>query len=215
MIAAVLAAAITAHAAPTTAPPPGWADLREVATGIRFDIRYATADNFTGAPLPGYGHPGAWLREAPAADLAAVHADLAPQGYGLLVYDAYRPLRATLAMVAWAERTGNEHLLDQGYVARRSNHNRGTTVDLTLVRLDTGEPVDMGVPWDTLDARAHTANAQGEVARVRRILVDAMRRRGFVNYSKEWWHFTWHPEESWAPSDVPYATAEGDGSAKP
>lgn len=214
MIATLLAAALAGPAMAPSPPPPGWVDLREAAPGVRFDIRYATADNFTGEPLPGYGHPGAWLRERPAADLAAVQRDLEPQGYGLLVYDAYRPLRGTLAMVAWAERTGHVHLLDQGYVARRSNHNRGTTVDLTLVRLETGEPVDMGVPWDTLDARAHTANAQGEVARHRRLLVDAMRRRGFVNYSKEWWHFTWRPEESWAPIDVPYG-ADEPASAKP
>lgn len=189
-------------------PPEGFVDLREAVPGARFDIRYHTPHNFTGTALPGYGAPGAWLRAEPARSLAAVQADLVGQGFGLLVFDAYRPLRGTLAMVAWAERSGNTHLLDQGYVARRSNHNRGTTIDLTLVRLATGEEVDMGTPWDTLDARAHTANAQGEVALHRRTLVEAMRRQGFVNYSKEWWHFTWRPEESPPPRDVPYGCRE-------
>lgn len=158
--------------------------------GIREDVRYATANNFTGAPLPGYETAAALLRPDAAAALARVQRRLARDGYGLLVWDAYRPVRATLGMVEWAERTGNEWVLDQGYVARRSNHNRGNTVDLTVVRLDTGAALDMGTPYDHFGVESHTANATGAVAANRRVLLDAMLAEGWRNYDQEWWHFT-------------------------
>jgi D-alanyl-D-alanine dipeptidase len=209
---ALLLTALAGEPCPTdglvNAPPAGFVDLRAAVPGVRLEIRYHTADNFTGAPLPGYGAPGAWLLQAPAAALAAVQADLAKEGLGLLVYDAYRPLRGTLGMVAWAERTGQTHYLDDGYVARRSNHNRGNTVDLTLVDLATGRPLEMGTPWDTLTPAAHTASATGIARTNRDRLVAAMRRHGWVNYWKEWWHFTWSPDEKPAPRDVPYACFE-------
>lgn len=192
-------------------PPEGFVDLRALeGRGLRFDIRYHTADNFTGDPLPGYGAPGAWLREAPAAALVAAHEALAEDGYGLLVKDAYRPLRGTLAMVAWAERAGRVDLLDDGYVARRSNHNRGTTVDVTLYALATGDEVDMGTPWDTLDARAHTRHAEGEVLARRLRLAGALRAEGFRPYSKEWWHFTHGTDPRPPLRDVPYGCFEVD-----
>lgn len=210
-LALIAGVAVAAEPGTGLSPPPtGWVALTSVVPGIRLDIRYHSADNFTGAPLPGYGAAGAWLRAEPAADLARVQADLAAEGRGLLVYDAYRPLRGTLAMVAWATRTGQTALLDNGYIARRSNHNRGNTIDLTVVELATGEPVDMGVVFDTLDARAHTRNATGDVLARRLHFVDVMRRHGWVNYWKEWWHFTWHPDAAPAPAprDVPYGCAE-------
>jgi D-alanyl-D-alanine dipeptidase len=114
-------------------PPPGFVDLKDAVPGIRLDIRYATANNFTGAVLPGYAVAGAWLRTDAAKSLALVQADLAREGLGLLVHDAYRPARASEAMVTWARQSRRGDLLEDGYVARRSNHNRGTTVDLTLV----------------------------------------------------------------------------------
>lgn len=196
-------------------PPEGWTDL-DTLDGVQLEIRYHTADNFTGAPLPGYGVPAAWLRDGPAQALLKVQRDLAAQGYGLRVYDAYRPLRGTLAMVAWATRTHQTHLLDEGYIARRSNHNRGNTVDLTLVDLATGQPVDMGTPWDTLTTQAHTRNATGSARQHRDLLVQAMRAHGWINYWKEWWHFTWQPDAKPAHRDVPYGCQEPDeGAWKP
>lgn len=183
-------------------PPPG---LVPVPEGIDLDIRYATADNFTGAPLPGYGAPGAWLVPQAADALARVRDRVADQGYGLLVYDAYRPERATLAMVAWTERTGQTHLLDQGYIARRSGHNRGNTVDLTLT-LD-GQAVDMGTPWDTFSSDSHTANATGDALVLRHVLRDAMVAEGWSPYSKEWWHFGFKLPDL-ASVDVPYGCWE-------
>lgn len=168
---------------------------------IRTDIRYATRNNFTGAVLPGYERPVAMLRPEAARALARVHQSLRPRGLGLKVFDAYRPVRATLGMVDWAERTGNQWVLEQGYVARQSGHNVGRTVDLTLVRLRDGGELDMGTPYDTFSRDAHTANATGQVAANRRILVDAMAAEGFQNYDQEWWHYSIPgPRE---PLDVP------------
>ncbi|HUF11585.1 MAG TPA: M15 family metallopeptidase [Longimicrobiales bacterium] len=174
--------------------------VADVAPGLLEDIRYATANNFTGAPLPGYEIPGALLRPDAAAALARVQRRLEGRGYGLLVWDAYRPVRATLAMVDWAERSGNEWVLN-GWVSRRSNHNRGNTVDLTVVRLDSEEPLDMGTPFDHFGDESRTSNATGQVAANRRILLDAMRAEGFSNYPQEWWHYT-HTTEA-EPVDVP------------
>jgi D-alanyl-D-alanine dipeptidase len=105
-------------------------------------------------------------------------------------------------MVEWCERTGRTDLLDNGYIARRSRHNQGVAVDLTLIRLATGTELDMGTAYDHFDATAHTANATGEVAVHRRTLVDAMAAEGFVNYENEWWHFSFDVPEP-MPFDLP------------
>ncbi|HWA40077.1 MAG TPA: M15 family metallopeptidase, partial [Gemmatimonadales bacterium] len=158
---------------------------------IRVEARYFGAHNFTGAPLPGYDADKAFLRNEAAAALTRVQARLKSRHLGLLIYDAYRPVRATEAMVAWAERVGRKvELVDGGYIASRSRHNLGTTVDLTLVDLRTGRPLEMGTEFDTFSEAAHTANATGTAAANRRILVEAMEAEGFQNYDQEWWHFT-------------------------
>jgi len=178
------------------------ADLAVVAPGIRLDVRYATANNFTGAPLPGYGRPVVLLRREAAEALARVQARLASQGLGLKVWDGYRPVRATEAMVAWCERVGRTDLLDNGYIARRSRHNQGVAVDLTIVGLGTGLEFDMGTAFDDFSERSHTANARAEVAERRRLLVDAMAAEGFVNYVSEWWHFSYAVPDP-VPFDLP------------
>jgi zinc D-Ala-D-Ala dipeptidase len=169
-------------------------DVRAVDSTIQVEARYATANNFTGAPLPGYNAPRALLRREAAAALARVQARLRTGDLGLRVFDGYRPVRATLAMVDWAERTGRRALLDSGYIARRSRHNLGVAVDLTLIDLVTGTEVPMGTPFDTFTEAAHTANAEGRVRRYRQILVRAMESEGFANYEQEWWHFSYQVE---------------------
>lgn len=194
-------------------PPDGFVDLRGHVPGIRTEVRYHTANNFTEAPLPGYGAPGAWLLKEPADALAKVQADLAKEGLGLLVYDAYRPRRGTLGMVAWAERTDQVFLLDNGYIARLSGHNRGNTIDLTLADLRTGEPLDMGTPWDTLSEASHTKNAEGEALDNRLKLKTAMEAHGFGYYYKEWWHFSYKMDPRPTHRDVPYGCFEPDEGA--
>ena len=127
---------------------PGFVYLRDVDSSITQDIRYATHDNFTGHPLPGYGAPECVLRREAAEALKQVQADLARQNLGLKVYDCYRPIRASRAMTAWAH-DGNDDaatrrfypalhkrsLFALGFIAARSRHSTGTAIDLTLVRL--------------------------------------------------------------------------------
>ena len=166
-------------------------DLHAVDSTIRVNVRYAGANNFTGAPLPGYEASRALLHRQAALALSRVQARLRRHGLELLVFDGYRPVRATLAMVAWAERTGRRDLLDDGYIARRSRHNQGVAVDLTMVDTLQGTELDMGTPFDTFSEAAHTANASGPVLLNRQILVRAMEAERFSNYEKEWWHFSY------------------------
>lgn len=166
----------------------GLVDVRRYAPGVRLDLRYASRRNLTGRRLPGYCRRWALLRRPAARDLSRVERALNRRGLGLKIWDAYRPARASRALVRWAYRTGRGHLVGT-YIARRSKHNKGSAVDLTLVRLRDGRELRMGTRYDSLSPRAHTMNARGRILRRRLILVRAMRRRGFANYRREWWHF--------------------------
>ena len=203
VLAAAACAPPAAAPSPEGCPPraPEMTDLRGLPASPAVEVRYATADNFTGAVLPGYEAPRALLRPAAASALGRVEEALRAEGLGLKVWDAYRPVRATLAMVDWAERTGRTWVLDEGYVARRSGHNLGNTIDLTLIRRPTGEELDMGTPYDRFGVEAHTVNASGAVRDNRLRLVSAMAAQGWRNYEKEWWHFS-HSGE-YQPLDVP------------
>jgi D-alanyl-D-alanine dipeptidase len=167
-------------------------DVRSLDSTIAVEMRYATVNNFTGAPLPGYLANRAYLRREAAAALTRVQQNLRARGLGIKVFDAYRPVRATLAMVDWTERVNRPDLLKDGYIASRSRHNLGLAIDLTLVDLATGRELEMGTPFDTFSAAAHTANATGEAATNRQTLKSAMEREGFVNYAQEWWHFSFN-----------------------
>ncbi|HEV2018541.1 MAG TPA: M15 family metallopeptidase [Gemmatimonadaceae bacterium] len=156
------------------------------------DLRYATPNNFTGAPLPGYQANRAYLRREAAAALARVQRDLRPDRLALKIFDAYRPVRATLAMVDWTERVHRTDLLKDGYIASRSRHNLGLAIDLTLNDVVTGQELEMGTPFDTFSPAAHTANASGLAAVNRQKLKAAMEAEGFQNYDQEWWHYTFN-----------------------
>lgn len=213
VVALLLALAACAHAAPQATQPNTAAQViaadsvarrqlaavSQVAPSVRQEVRYATKNNFTGEVLPGYGVAVVLLRREAAEALGRVQARLAAKGMGLKIWDGYRPVRATLAMVAWCERTGQTKLLDDGYIARRSRHNQGVAVDLTLVELGSGREFDMGTPFDEFSSRSHTANATGVVAANRQLLVQAMAAEGFTNYVDEWWHFSFA-----VPDAVPY-----------
>jgi D-alanyl-D-alanine dipeptidase len=167
-------------------------EVRSLDSTIVVDMRYGTPNNFTGAPLPGYLANRAYLRREAAASLARVQRDLRGRGLGIKIFDAYRPVRATLAMVEWTERVNRPDLLKDGYIASRSRHNLGLAIDLTLIDLATGRELEMGTPFDTFSAAAHTANASGQIAANRLTLTAAMEREGFVNYDQEWWHFSFN-----------------------
>ncbi len=177
--------------------------LREVDATILQDIRYFSSDNFMGRPVRGYGAPECLLTREAAEALSRAQADAVRQGLSLLVYDGYRPQRAVDHFVQWGvvlrdtlrkaeyyPDVPKAELFERGYIASRSGHSRGSTVDLTLAR--SGVPLDMGTPFDFFDERSHTENpAVGEVALAnRRLLKGIMERAGFRNYASEWWHYT-------------------------
>ena len=194
-IAAVLAAA-SGGTAPGDEPRAGspalrragLVDVHRYAPGVRVELVYRTRHNITGHRLPGYCREWGLLLEPAARDLARVQRRLRRRGLGLLIFDAYRPARASRALVRWAQRSGRRDLVGT-YIARRSRHNTGSAVDLTLVRAADGRRLDMGSGYDELGPRAHTLNARGRALRNRLTLRRAMERFGFAGYWREWWHF--------------------------
>ena len=228
--AAIVFAALMQAAAAQGALPAGFVYLRAVDPSIAQDIRYAGSDNFVGRPLPGYEAAECILRRDVAAALKRVQADLAASGLSLKVYDCYRPTRAVRAMAAWVNDGRSEaatkrffpklpksSLLRAGYIASRSRHSAGTTIDLTLMRAGAApaaafdpraaygsctaplaqrspdNAVDMGTSFDCFDAASYTASAAigAEQRRRRKVLLEAMRKQGFSNYDHEWWHFSY------------------------
>ncbi len=212
--------------------PKDFVYLRDVDPTIQQDMRYAGANNFTGGPVPGYDAGECVLARQVAEALKAVQADLRAKGLGLLVYDCYRPTTAVAAFVDWAKLPDdlrakatwypnlNKSDLFPEYIATRSGHSRGATLDLTLEPLEAageaqagadaqpractaaqeGHAPDgslaMGTSFDCFDMKANTAASglTGEERSNRAMLVEAMQARGFKNYPMEWWHFTWQPE---------------------
>ena len=178
-------------------------DLAEAVPGIRMEIRYATHHNLTGHPLTGYLAPRALATREAAAALKKAFAAAQRLGYGMLIYDAYRPQKAVDDFVAWSNQpedglTKAEFypLLDKqdlfllGYIAEKSGHSRGSTIDLTLTDA-SGVPLDMGTGFDLMDDRSHH-NASGitaEQGRRRAILCAVMAYAGFAPYENEWWHY--------------------------
>ena len=176
---------------PRPRPPAPLVDVQELEPSIVVALNKLTADNVTGAPLPGYEANRAFLQPAGAEALARAQRRLAGRGLGLKVFDAYRPVRATQALVAWARAQGRGDLVGP-YIASVSYHNSGQAVDLTLVDRATNRELDMGTGYETFTPAAHTANAAGAAAENRAVLVEAMHAEGFENYAGEWWHFYYY-----------------------
>jgi D-alanyl-D-alanine dipeptidase len=179
-------------------PPPGFSRLADVGPEIRQDMRYASFDNFTGHPVPGYRAPDCWLRSEAAQALAAAQRDAQSRGFSLVVYDCYRPQRAVDAFVRWSRnpdqstkagyypQVDKRSLFARGYIARRSSHSTGLAVDIGV------SGWDFGSPFDYFDRRSWTKSPVKPLARAHRdALVALMRRHGFTNYPREWWHFTY------------------------
>jgi D-alanyl-D-alanine dipeptidase len=165
----------------------GLVDIHRRAPGIQVELDYLTGNNITGHRLPGYCENWALMHGRAAFSLGQIQRYLRRNGLGLLILDAYRPLRATQALVRWAERHGRGDLVGT-YIAKRSRHNTGSAVDLTLVRLSDGKRLRMG-GFDELGTGANTYNASGRILRNRLTLKNAMERFGFSSYWREWWHF--------------------------
>jgi len=177
----------------------------EVVAGIRWDAKYATWDNFTGKPVDGYGANRIVGTQALCAALERALEVAASLGFGLLLWDGYRPQRAVDSFLRWAGqpedgRTKPQHhpnirraeMVEKGYVAAKSGHSRGSTVDLTLYHLATGDLAPMGGSHDLMDPISHHG-AKGVTKveeRNRHCLWSVMTACGFSGYECEWWHYT-------------------------
>lgn len=186
----------------------GFVFLDEAVPGIRWDAKYATWDNFTGKPVDGYLANRVVGSLALAMGLRKAQSLAAQRGYGLLLWDAYRPQRAVSAFLKWAEapetgltkakfypRMTRGELIEKGYIAAKSSHSSGRAVDLTLFRLDNGLLVPMGGHFDYMDVRSHHG-ARGlspEASDGRKTLRYIMEKSGFAALSNEWWHYSLPP----------------------
>lgn len=225
-LAAILGAVACSAAAFAHSQPPlpsGFVRLSGVAPGIAQDMRYATRNNVLARPLAGYEAGVCVVRSRTAKALAAAQAALEPQGYGLMVFDCYRPARAVQDLVRYSQsrasasapyhpRVTGPGLLTQGYVATRSGHSTGLAVDLTLIHLDSRKHVagrpDCGGPWSAQEADMGTgfdcfdpqagdrATLTPSQTQHRAMLRDAMNAAGFVPYAAEWWHFSLPPRDA-------------------
>lgn len=181
----------------------GFVDLAQAVPGIMVDARYATAHNLTGHPLAGYlSHKAVATMEAAAALQKAFDA-ARKLGYGMLVYDAYRPQKAVGDFMIWSREAENgltkaefypdipkEELFALGYIAEKSGHSRGSTIDLTLTD-SQGQPVDMGTAFDFMGEESHhnASAVTPEQMRNRAVLCAIMAYAGFAPYENEWWHY--------------------------
>ncbi|WP_189953173.1 M15 family metallopeptidase [Streptomyces roseolus] len=219
--------------APGPKAPREFVALDSVDRTILQEMRYTTAHNFVGEPIDGYRQPVCVLTRPAAEALHRAQTRLLARGYTLKVYDCYRPQRAVDHFVRWAQDLADERmkaefypavakdrLFADGYIAEKSGHSRGSTVDLTVVRLPAertrayvpGEEltscagpreerfpdssVDMGTGYDCFDTLSHTEDPRitGVQRANRQLLKGLLEAEGFVNLPEEWWHFTFKPE---------------------
>jgi len=189
--------------------PKEFVDLQVAITSIDLDVRYFSSDNFIGEPIDGYGAAKVYLSLPAAAALKLVQSDLTGRGLGLRVFDGYRPQRAVDHFVRWAHdltdttmkpryypRVAKENLFRDGYIAARSGHSRGSTVDVSVVSLESGEELDMGTPWDFFDLRSWPNSEDVSLSQRanRELLRSVMMKHDFRPIEEEWWHFTFQPE---------------------
>ena len=183
----------------------GFVLLADFIPGIVQEIRYYSTYNFVGERVDGYEEPVALLTKEAARALKTVANELNVQGYRLKVFDAYRPAGAVRHFVLWGIEDldlrmkpffypdlEKQVLFQQGYIASRSSHSRGSAVDLTLLDMRTGKEVDMGSPFDLFSEISHPDSrlVTDEQYENRMFLQHAMTRNGFQPIDCEWWHFS-------------------------
>ncbi|MCH8264073.1 MAG: M15 family metallopeptidase [Proteobacteria bacterium] len=180
-------------------------DIQQAIPGIEIDVRYFGEDNFIGAPVDGYSAAIVYLTRAAANALGSVQKQLSQIGLGLKVFDGYRPQMAVDHFVRWARdlddtkmkqryypAVDKENLFRDGYIAERSGHSRGSTVDLTIITLASDEELDMGTGWDFFDVMSWPSSTRVTAAQAanRMRLRTIMLENGFKPLQEEWWHFT-------------------------
>lgn len=183
--------------------PNGFVYVKALIPSAQEDVRYAGSHNFIGRPVDGYAAARIVLTSEAAKALKAAAEAFAAKGYTLLLYDGYRPQRAVNHFMRWAEdmqdtaakaefypHLDKAELFDRGYIARRSGHSRGSTIDLTLLDSD-GNPLDMGGEFDWFSpVSGHDYAGLTDTQKANRLLLkDGMMDAGFSPYSEEWWHY--------------------------
>lgn len=204
----------------------GFVDISNVNKDIKVEMRYSTDWNFVGHTISGYKSNKCFLTKEAADALSKVQKHVQTIGYSLLVFDCYRPQRSVTEFLTWTRDSKDqrmkkifypdepkEKLVVRGYIADRSSHSRGSTVDLTLIKnnreskesfkeeavdcrqqkdIENTGQLKMGTSFDCFDKLANTSNpkASAQVKLNRQVLNESMVKFGFVNYPKEWWHFT-------------------------
>ena len=183
----------------------GFVYLNDTDDTIIVDLKYYSTQNFTGQFVEGYLSNTAILTKESALALSNAQDDFNKLGYSLILYDAYRPQRSVDFFVQWSKNpydtinkriyypdTKKSELFELGYIASKSGHSRGSTVDVSLVEISTNKVLDMGTIFDYFGIESHTFfNDISEKQKSNRlILYEIMSNNGFKNYSKEWWHFT-------------------------
>lgn len=187
------------------ARPEDFVDISLEIPGIATDVKYFTGKNFMGEKIDGYNAPIILLTRKAATALGRVQKQLMEKGYGLKVYDGYRPKRAVEHFIRWinADENGKtndlyypgmtrQEVLQRGFIAKDSSHTRGSTVDLTVINLGTDEEVDMGGVFDFFSEISYSDydHLSIEQSKNRVQLKYLMRSEGFEPMQQEWWHFT-------------------------
>jgi len=176
-------------------------DVGKLDPRIKLDIRYATADNFLGVPV--YASARAFLQRPAAEALLRAHRELMKQGYGLLIFDAYRPWYVT--KIFWDATPPDKHefVADP---AKGSRHNRGCAVDLSIYELQSGREIEMTGVYDEMSERSYPTYTGGTVEqrRHRDLLRSAMEGQGFTVYETEWWHFDFKDWPHYAIGNVAF-----------
>jgi len=185
--------------------PDNFIYLAEVIPYVEFDLRYYSDNNFIGQPIPGY-HGNALIVSLQAAiALKKVQQDLAYSNFALKFFDAYRPQQAVDYFVRWANdpddirmkaqyypNVDKDELIPKGFIAAKSSHSRGSTVDVTIISLENGQELDMGTPFDLFDQKSWPSDTTVSVQQRanRQLLRSVMSKHGFAGLEEEWWHFT-------------------------
>lgn len=183
----------------------GFVYAENIITDLEVDLRYCYDNNFVGQQIDGYNKEVVIMTVQAAIALKKIQDTLKKQGLGLKVYDAYRPQQAVNHFVRWAKRLNDtlkkqdfypnvrkQNLFKEGYIASKSRHSSGSTLDLTIINLETGAELDMGTPYDFFGPESWVSNKKltKKQQANRQLLQVVMLANGFRNYPKEWWHFT-------------------------
>lgn len=189
--------------------PEGFVYVKDVIPDLKVELRYSSSKNFIGKVIDGYQSDKLILTEAATNSLKLVQQELEQQDMCLLVFDGYRPQRAVNHFMRWAKDLNDtinkqrfypdvpkKDLFKEDYIASRSGHSKGSTVDVTIINAKTNKPLDMGSEYDFFGKQSWISyeGISEKQKKNRQLLQAVMLKHGFKNYLKEWWHFTLNDE---------------------